>query len=243
MIKKSSAEGCRVGQQMKKEVSMERRICVKGTGKVSLRADRVRVRMEIAAKTTEYAEAYQKSAEQALEVKEAFAGLGFAGEELKTSSYWVNPEYESYQDEGFQWKQRFVGYTAMQVMTVEFDRDPELLGKVVLAVSRLSSGPSFSIDYTVKDVEGAKNAMLRGAVEDSRRKAELLAEAAGVSLGELVTIEYNWSDMVFSVRPMNEMMLKSASRSAEESVSDFAAQIEPEEIRAEDTVTVVWEIR
>ena len=64
-----------------------------------------------------------------------------------------------------------------------------------------------------------------------------------MSLGELVTIEYNWSDMVFSVRPMNEMMLKSASRSAEESVSDFAAQIEPEEIRAEDTVTVVWEIR
>ena len=220
---------------------MERKICVKGTGKVSLKADRIRLRLELIAKHTDYGEIYRLSAAQAKETADAFAKLGFAREDLKPASFWVNPEYESYQDESFGWKQRFVGYMAVQALAVEFDRDTERLGKLLLAIAGLSFGPSFTIDYTVKDQEGAKAQMLKNAVEDSRRKAVLLTEAAGVRLGQIVNIDYSWTDVTFGVQPMNEMkLLRSAKEEA--SVADFAAQLEPEEIRAEDTVTVIWEI-
>ena len=220
---------------------MERTIRVKGTGKIALAPDLVRVRMEFSAKSTDYAEVYQISAAYATEAKDAFEELGFRREDLKTVSFWVNPEYEGYQAEDMSWKQRLTGYSASQAISVEFDRASGLLGKVLGAASELSSAPTLSIEYALKDPEEAKQQLLADAVADSMRKAKTLAEAAGVGLGQIVTVDYSWESVSFGVRPLNsvdmrEMKLRSAS------VEAFAQDIEPEEIRAEDTVTVIWEI-
>ncbi len=42
-----------------------------------------------------------------------------------------------------------------------------------------------------------KELALAEAVKNSRKKAELLTEAAGVSLGELLSIDYSWGEVHF----------------------------------------------
>jgi len=219
---------------------MERTIKVIGKGQLSLTPDTVRVRIELIDREKEYEAAIRKSAEHSKEVREAFIRLGFKAEDLKTQSFRVDTEYESYQDkEDNCWKQRLVGYMAAHSLKVEFPREDDLLGKVLYQTARLSGKPEFQVEYTVKDPEKARNKLLEKAIEDSRAKAEVLTKAAGVSLAEIVTIDYSWNTVEFVARPMNRMMAAKCLDSAEESI-DF--DVTPDDIRVEDTVTVIWEI-
>ena len=53
--------------------------------------------------------------------------------------------------------------------------------------------PEFSIEYTIKNPEKSKNELLANAVKDSMGKANVLADAAGVVLGDIVTIDFSWA--------------------------------------------------
>lgn len=109
-------------------------------------------------------------------------------------------------------------------------------------VARLPAKPEFHVEYTVKDTEGAKNELLAKAVVDSRVKVQVLTEAAGVQLGQIITIDYSWGEIEFASRPMNRLAEPiMAYDAAKESSYDF--DIEPDDIEVEDTVTVVWSLK
>ena len=219
---------------------MGRTVKVTGKGKLSLKPDTIRLRIELTDQEKDYEDAIRKSTEHSEVVKKAFEGLGFDKTDLKTLSFRVDTVYESYQDKKDRsWKQRFVGYKAVHFLKIEFSRERDILGKVLYMVARLPARPEFHVEYTLKDTEGAKNELLARAVADSRIKAQVLTEAAGVQLGQLMTIDYSWGEIEFVSRPMNrlaEPML--ACGAAQEDSYDF--DIEPDDIDVEDTVTVVW---
>ena len=77
---------------------MERTIRVTGRGKLSLKPDTVRLRIELEDFAKEYEESIRKSAESTKEVQEAFMVLGFERSELKTTGFDVNARYEYYKD-------------------------------------------------------------------------------------------------------------------------------------------------
>lgn len=62
----------------------------------------------------------------------------------------------------------------------------------VTALAHCAVSPEFSIEYTVSNPEAAKNKLLGEAVKDSMSKAGVLAAAAGVTLGDIVNIDYSW---------------------------------------------------
>ena len=221
---------------------MKRTIRVTGTGKLSLKADTVRLSIELIDKDMEYEAVIRHTAAHSQEVREAFEKLGFEGSELKTLSFRVDTEYEGYQDpEDNAWKQRFIGYRAVHAMKVEFSRERDILGDVLTAVSQLSGKPEFHIEYTVKDTEAAKQELLKKAVQDARKKAEIIAESAYVALKEILSIDYSFGDTSFVVRPVNRIAeAKMAYGAVMEDSLDL--DIEPEDIKVEDTVTVVWKI-
>ena len=90
-----------------------------------------------------------------------------------------------------------------------------------------------------------KNKLLEKAVKDSRVKAEVLAKAAEMNLDELVSIYYSWGELELTTSPYGRL-LDAMPLSLEEDacyMSDEPLQLEPENIRASDTVTVVWKLR
>ena len=219
-------------------------IKVTGKGQLSLRPDTVVIDMSLTRSEKDYETAVKKSTEQTREVREAFEELGFKKEDVKTGHFSIDPEYESYQEKNI-WKTRFKGYIARQGLKVRFERDGEKLGKVLYAVAHLKSEPTFNISYTVKDTEAAKNELLKKAVEDSRVKAGVLAEAAGVQLGEIDNIDYSWGMIDIVTRPVNNLAMPRMMKNA--AVADEAAayniDVEPDNIEIDDNVTIVWNIK
>ena len=222
---------------------MERTVKVTGKGKLLLKPDTVRLRIDLVDQNHEYDETIRKSTEHSQEVREAFTEFGFDGSDLKTLSFRVDTEYESYQDKKDKsWKQRFIGYKAVHTLKIEFPTEKDILGKVLYMVARLSGKPEFHVEYTVKDAAKAKNDLLREAVRDSRNKAEILTEAAGVQLGEIISIDYSWGQIDLVTRPMSRIAEpEMAYNSVMEDSYDM--DIEPDDISVEDTVTVIWSIR
>lgn len=216
-------------------------IKVTGKGKLKVRPDMTRISITIGGVKKDYAAALKKSSDDTRALRDLLAGLDFAAEDLKTTSFSVDTEYESYKENG-SYKQRLAGYRYRHSMKLEFDSDNELLGKVLYALGGSDIRPEFSISYTVRDPEAAKNELLGKAVADARAKAVVLTAAAGVALGELININYSWGQVNFEVHPMRDMMLAKGAIDAC-AVESYDLDIEPDDITVEDIVTILWEIR
>lgn len=220
---------------------MERTIRVTGRGKLSVPPDTIRLPVTAEGRYPDYAEAMRHSAEDTESVRDAVAAAGLDPKDLKTAHFGINTEYESVQDKDGNWIQRFAGYRYEHRMTIRFPLDSDRLSRVMEQMSRCPAAASFYIEYTVKDPEKIRNRLLKQAVSDSRKKAETLTRAAGVTLGDVVSIDYSWGEIEIRSRPMNAVMMDKAAMPEE--AGGFGMSMEPEDISVEDTVTVVWSIR
>lgn len=218
-----------------------RTIRVTGKGQIKVRPDMTRITMTLSGLKKEYGETLRRSSEETEALQDVLSGFGFARSDLKTLSFRVDTEYESYRDKNNDYKQRFAGYRFNHVLKVEFPSDNDRLGKILYALANSRVSPEFRISYTVKDPEAAKNLLLGKAVTDAKEKAAVLTQAGGVRLKEIQSIDYSWGEIEFEYRPMNGMLRAERCMSAPEDAS-YDMDIEPDDIEVSDTVTVVWEI-
>ncbi len=88
------------------------------------------------------------------------------------------------------------------------------------------------------DPSAVSDALLRSAAESARSKAEVLAAASGVRLGDLVKVWYSWGDRDFA-SPTAFAMGNGLMKAERAKVSmDFA----PENIDLTDQAPFTWEI-
>lgn len=220
---------------------MERTIRVTGKGKISVKPDMIRLLLDLEDMYEEYERTLRQSAKQVEILKDCFETLGFRRSDLKTLSFNIDTENESYKDKLGNWKRKFVGYKFRHAMKIEFEADNKLLGKVLYALAHCSVKPEFKIQYTVRDVESSKNLLLGKAVADSKEKAKVLTETAGVALKDIVLIDYSWGEIDFVSYPMDKCMTLQESCEML-GAGSYDLDIEADDIDVTDTVTVVWGI-
>ena len=216
-----------------------RTIRVTGKGQIRVKPDEIRITLSLEGLHPEYGETLRRSAEDTEKIKDLLMGLGFARTDLKTLNFNVDTEYERYQEKNT-YKQRFVGYKYHHQMKVEFDSDNERLERVLYALAKCPLQPEFRLSYTVKDPEAAKNELLGKAVADAQAKAQVLTQAAGVTLKDIQSIDYSWAQINFEVEPMSRMLMDEDC--APKGVDSYDIDIEPDDIQVSDTVTILWEI-
>ena len=219
-----------------------RTIRVTGKGKQQVHPDMTRITIELEGKNYDYGTTLKKSSESTEKLKELFAGFGFERTDLKTLYFNIDTEYESYKENEV-YKRRFDGYKYIHRLKLEFESDNKLLGRILYALAHSSLEPEFRISYTVKDPEAVKNELLGRAVQDAMTKAKVLADAAGLSLGDIQNVDYSWGRMEFEVQPMARGMGVDDCCMPPTCAEGYDMDIEPDDIDVEDTVTVVWEIR
>ncbi len=219
-----------------------RTIRITGKGQIKVTPDMTRICMTVTDVCKEYGETLRRSSEDTEALKDVLSGFGFEKTDLKTLSFNVDTEYESYRDKNNDYKQRFVGYRFNHILKVEFESDNDRLGKILYALAHCSVRPEFRISYTVKDPEATKNLLLGRAVTDAKEKVAVLTQAAGVVLKDIQSIDYSWGEINFEVNPMNRMLMADECCEAEVECASYAVDIEPDDIEVSDTVTVVWEI-
>ena len=216
-----------------------RTIRVTGKGRVKCAPDLTRLTYTVQGTEPVYADALARSSRDSAALRSVLTELGFASDDLRTLSFDVDTRYEGYQDDKGEWRQRFVGYAFMHLMKLEFPSDNALLGRLLYALAHAPVETEFRLSYTVSDPEAAKTALLAAAVQDAASKAHVLAEAAGVKLGALQSVDYARSEIELEVRPVNRMLMADAAPMAKGS---YDMDLTPEDIEATDTVTLVWEI-
>lgn len=215
---------------------MERTIRVTGTGRLSVKPDLIRLMITLNAVKHKYTDAVRESAEKTELVRECIRKIGFETDDLKTSSFRINTRYSSHQL-GEEWKQKFLGYEYNHELKFEFPADNEILGRAIKVLSESSARPEFRIIYTLKDQESCANEVIKRAVQNSRMKAEAAADAAGVKLGELMTIDFSWDNFGIELSPLSGF---AESRGGMASSCDI--DIVPENIDISNKVVAVWSI-
>ena len=188
----------------------------------------------------DYDKAIREASEKSEELQKAFKGCGFQPEDLKTVNFSVDAEYTGYSDKNGNWKQRFVGYRFNQTLKIEFPLDNELLGRILYALAKSGVKSEFRIQYTVRDVEACRNELLGNAVRDAKEKANVLAEASGVKLGMVMTVDYSFGTVDIYSEPVNFRAMK-AEACCEDSGA-YGMNIVADDIQLDDNVTVCFEI-
>ena len=218
-----------------------RTIRVTGKGQIKVKPDTTRIIMTLTGVFKEYGETLRHSAEDTEAMKDVLSAFGSERSELKTLSFNVDTEYESYRDKNNDYKQRFAGYRFNHILKVEFASDNDRLGRILYALANGKVRPEFRISYTVKDPEATKNQLLGKAVTDAAEKASVLTRAGGVKLKDIQSIDYSWAQIDFEFRPMRADLTMDCCDMVK-TAKEYALDIEPDDIDVSDTVTVVWEI-
>lgn len=218
---------------------MERVIRVKGRGKLSVSPDTIQLNLNLKDVHKDYEETIKASSKDTETVKECIVKAGLAKKDVKTTYFNVDTYYESYHDKKGNYKSKFAGYEYRHDMHIKFPNDNKILSKVLTALSKSKLPIEFSIKHTVKDIDKVKNELLAKAIEDSKEKAVVLAKASGVTLGDIITIDYSWVDFEVSSRPMNALYNSFESKLWDTDEMD----LEVDDIDVEDNVMVVWEIK
>ena len=219
---------------------MNRTITIKGIGKLSLKPDQTVVSPTLKTVRADYDKAMDEAAKHLEQLRSAIAEIGFTKDDLKTTSFDVGTEYENERDKNGNYKQIFVGYRVTHGLKLEFDFDSQRLSKVLGAIAVCIAEPELNVQFTVKDKEAVDAALLQSACANAKAKAEILTKASGVTLGELDSIDYNWSELHLYSLTHYEMDPPCMARA---SAAPTAMDIEPDDIDVSDSVTFVWEIR
>ena len=220
---------------------MDKTMKITGKGKISVKPDRIRLNMTMKESYKEYEVTLNQSSDTTKILKDLFVSFGFQKDDLKTNSFDIDTKYESYKSKDQSWKKRLVGYTYTHRMLIEFDTDNKKLGEILYALAHSVTTPEISIEYTVSDPEKYKDELLKNAIEDSKHKAKVLAHAADVELGDIVSIDYSWGEINFVSEPIQNFAFASAEKTMGSPGYDI--DIEADDIDVTDTVTVIWNIK
>ena len=225
--------------KMRKGFAM-REMRVTGRGRISVKPNRIRLMLTLSDVKKDYDKALKEASAKSAELQKAFCGCGFSEEDLKTVNFSVDAEYTGYSDKDGNWKQRFVGYRFNQMLKIEFPLDNDKLGQILYALAKSGVKSEFRIQYTVSNPEACRNELLGKAVSDAKEKAAILAEASGVKLGAIQTIDYSFGTMEIYSEPVNFRSMKVAESCCEDSA--YGMNIVADDIQLDDNVTVSFEI-
>lgn len=167
-----------------------RTITVKGGGEAGVKPDCIRISIELSAKDADYSMTLELISMHNEELIAALRSVKILPDQVKTTDFNIQPQYENVQDSCGNWKQAQKGYCCLHRMYVELDLDLEALARVLSVVSGCDACPVCRIRFTLRDPRAAEELLLRDAAANARERAEILANASGCELGELQNIDY-----------------------------------------------------
>lgn len=200
-----------------------------GKATVSTEPDIVTVSFRVRSQSKGYGLCLDGLNQQVNDLRGIILQAGLNDTQLKTTDFKVEVETE-YKNN----KRCFVGYVAKHYMRIELAMDKSLLNTLLNLVAKKHAGVEVSLDFSVKDQDALRRQVLDKAVQVAKENARILAKSAGVTLGSLVQIDYGWTEVRIQTQDVG-MCCESVS-------GTLHADIQPQDVEANDTVTLVYEI-
>ncbi len=160
-------------------------IRVKGNATATATPDAVDVQLDVKARNKDYATAMKQLETRVTALKDAIARAGVQRGTIRTSYFNVDAETD-YADG----QRTFLGYAGTHRLETRIDFDRPLLNAILSVAAESGAEPGARLNFVVRDESGLRDEALRRAVASATRTAELLASAAGATLGALRDIAY-----------------------------------------------------
>ena len=212
------------------ETKVTRTVTVTGSGKVYLTPDIAYITIGVHTEGENAAEAVASNNAQAQEVIDALLAQGIAERDIQTTNFSIYPQQE-YDTEGKPTgKIKYIVDNSVFVTVRDITNVGDVLDAAVQAGANTISG----IQFDVEDKTAALSEARKAAVNDAGVKAEELASAAGVTLGEVQTISEYTSG---GPQPMYDM------RAAAPMAEAASVPIQTGQMLLTVEVNMVYEIR
>lgn len=186
----------------------QRTITVTGQGEVAAEPDMAVIRMGVTHEAKEARAAMAATSTAVAAMLDRLAEKGIAARDMQTQRLTLSPVWSQKRTQSGQNRNEITGFSASNIVLVRV-RDLDSLGEVLDEVLAEGVNEFNGLQFGVQEPEPLADAARRAAVADAMAKAQLLAEAAGVTLGPVMTMSEHGG------RPQPVMMESAAMRSAD----------------------------
>lgn len=169
-------------------------LSVTGNGTVLVESDLAIVTVGVQETSKDVLEAQSTVNEKIAAIKQALLDAGVEESEINTDSINIYANYD-YSDN----TEVIVGYTARNSLSVR-TTDMDNVGSLIDAAFAAGANTLDNVQFTVQDDTQAREQALTMAVEDARRKADVLASAAGLQVASIERISEGGVSVYDSMR-------------------------------------------
>ncbi|MBQ3476679.1 MAG: SIMPL domain-containing protein [Clostridia bacterium] len=206
----------------------ENTITVQGIGSVKVDSDRAGISLGVREAAAEVMTAQSMVNERISAIVEVLKGMGLIEDDISTNGIGIYPNYNY--DDG----ETIIGYTAYNNIYLTV-KDVNNTGAYIDAAFAAGANSLDYVEFSATETEEADAKALALAVESAREKARIIADAAGVKLGEIVEMHDN-ADMSFGG---NGIYVKNAEEADAGSGTDVMAS--KQTVSAAVSVTFAFE--
>jgi len=164
----------------------QRQIIVSGVGEVSAIPDQAQVSAGVVSQAPTADAALDANSDAMEQVFETLENAGIEESNIRTSNFSVSPQYEAFRDNNVN-PRRIIGYQVSNQLTIVVE-DIDELGTTLDALVRSGANQLNGISFSISDPKPLEQEARRAAVQDALAKARTLADAAGVTLGPILSI-------------------------------------------------------
>ena len=165
----------------------ETKITVSGSGTTLVNADYAMVTLGVVHMEKDVLKAQEKVNSAINAIRAALIESGIAKEDINTDQVRINARYD-YSGS----VEKIVGYSASSYLVIRTD-DMENVGSVIDTAFTAGANTLDGIEFFAEDTEDAREESLTFAVNDARKKAEIIAKAAGLTITGIETISESYS--------------------------------------------------
>lgn len=205
-----------------------RRMTLTGTGIVLVAPDMATINLGVSSFDEKASQAMQQNSSAMARIFKSLKEANIEPRDIQTSQLSLNPRWEHRSNS----QPRIIGYEALHTLMVRVRALPSV-GSVLDVLTKLGANRINSISFGIQKPRPHQDDARRAAVRDARAKAELYAEAAGIELGQILSLSENGG--VQRPQPMARMEMAMAA-------SD-AVPIAEGELGIRSNVTIVFEIK
>jgi len=182
----------RSGQYIGQAENTQNTITVSGSGEATAIPDSARFRVGVTHEAETVADAQKQSTEAINEIISYLKDQGVADEDVKTTSYDISPRYKYTENEGVprrpDGERQLIGYEVSQRVQVTVT-DISQAGDLLSGVGERGADDVSGLSFVVEDKEALQQEAEVAAIENTRKKAQRLADALGVSLQRVVSYD------------------------------------------------------
>ena len=211
----------------------ETKITVNGTGEVRVSADTAIISLGVNARDKDVLKAQQRVNETIAAIRTALIEQGVKEENINTDFINIYPLYDYSNDQ-----EQLAAYNASSTLAIKVT-DMESVGTLIDVCFAAGANTLNGISFSASETEEAKTEVMKKAVTDAKKKAEILAEASGL---KIIGIEIISEGGVYSYQNnVGNVYAKGVDDIVEETEADAGTVVQSAKLIVSASVSITFE--